>query len=84
MRRLTGVVDSKGNFRIGKPSVYEKHSGHRDEAIAMQAHLHAAELQQPFKPDGTPNEAYTTLYHEQAIKQGIIAEDAVPDFQKFE
>lgn len=84
MRRLTGVVGKDGKFVIGKTRVTQKHDGYREESREMQRLLHSAELIQPFLADGTRNTAYSTIYHEQAISQGIIDKDAAPDFHKFE
>jgi hypothetical protein len=84
MTRLIGAVDKNGNFVIGKVSRNRYHSGFLEESREIQRAIHAAELIQPFKPDGTRNTAYSTLYHNQAIRQGIIDEDPEPDFQKFE
>ena len=84
MTRLIGAVDKNGNFIIGKVSKSHRHSGYSEERQAIERVTHAAELVQPFNPDGTRNTAYSTIYHEQAIHQGIIDEDPEPDFQKFE
>ena len=84
MKRLTGVVDKNGNFVVGKPPKTIRHPGYKDENREMQRLTHSAELVQAFHPDGTRNMAYSTLYHDQAIKQGIIDEDPEPDFQRFE
>jgi hypothetical protein len=84
MKRLTGAVDKNGNFVVGKTPKTPRHSGYKEENNDMQRLTHAAELVQPFHPDGTRNTAYSTIYHEQAIKQGIVEEDPLPDFQRFE
>ena len=84
MKRLTGVVDKDGNFVIGKLPKSRRHPGYKQENHDIQRLTHAAELVQPFKPDGTRNTAYSTIYHERAIEQGIIDEDPEPDFQRFE
>ena len=84
MIRLTGVVDKNGNFVIGEIPKRVRHPGYKEENHDMQRLTHAAELVQPFNPDGTRNTAYSTIYHDAAIKQGIIDEDSLPDFQRFE
>lgn len=84
MKRLTGVVDKDGNFIVGKITKNVRHPGYGNENREMQRLTHSAELVQAFNPDGTRNTAYSTLYHEAAIKQGIIEEDPEPNFQKFE
>jgi hypothetical protein len=84
MRRLTGAVDKNGNFVVGKIPKISRHPGYKEENHEMQRLTHAAELVQAFNPDGTRNTAYSTLYHDAAIKQGIIDEDPIPDFQRFE
>jgi hypothetical protein len=84
MKRLTGAVDKNGNFVVGKVPKSARHPGYKQEHTEMQRLTHAAELVQAFNPDGTRNTAYSTLYHEQAITQGIIDEDPLPDFQRFE
>lgn len=84
MKRLTGAVDKDGNFVIGKVTKNVRHPGYGNENREMQRLTHSAELVQAFNPDGTRNTAYSTLYHEQAIEQGIIDEDPVQDYQRFE
>ena len=84
MKRLTGAVDKDGNFVIGKIPKSVRHPGYKHENNDMQRITHAAELVQPFNPDGTRNPAYSTIYHQAAINQGVIDEDPSPDFQRFE
>lgn len=84
MKRLTGVVGKDGKFIIGKVPKQKLHEGYHEESRALQRATHAAELIQPFNPDGTRNPAYSAVYHDAAIRQGIIDEDPEPDFQKFE
>lgn len=84
MKRLTGVVGKDGKFLIGKVPKNHLHDGYREESRSLQRAVHSAELIQPFKPDGMRNPAYSAVYHDAAIRQGIIDEDPEPDFQKFE
>jgi hypothetical protein len=84
MKRLTGAVDKNGNFVVGKIPKSAQHPGYKEENHDMQRLTHAAELVQAFHPDGTRNTAYSTIYHDAAIRQGIIEEDQTPDFQRFE
>jgi hypothetical protein len=84
MQRLTGAVDKEGNFVIGKIPKTHRHGGFGEENRSMQTITHSADLVQMFNPDGTPNKAYSTIYHEAAIRQGIIDVDPEPDFQRFE
>lgn len=83
MKRLTGVIGKSGKFALGYVPQKMTRKGASDESAAQQRVMHSAELQQAFLPDGTVNDAYTTLYHEAAINQGIIEEDAEPDFSAF-
>lgn len=84
MRRLTGVVGKDGKFVVGKVPKNHLHEGYKEESRSLQRAIHSAELIQPFNPDGTKNIAYGSVYHDAAIRQGIIDEDPEPDFQKFE
>lgn len=84
MKRLTGAVDKNGKFVIGKTFKSKRHPGYKLENHDMQRLTHAAELVQPFNPDGTRNSAYSTLYHEAAIEQGILDIDPTSDFHRFE
>lgn len=84
MKRLTGVVDKDDKFVIGKVPKNHLHDGYREEKRALDRTTHSAELIQPFNPDGTRNPAYSAVYHDAAIRQGIIDEDPEPNFQKFE
>lgn len=83
MKRLTGVV-ANGKFIVGKTRMSLGHDGVSEERRSRQRVIHSAELVQPFKPDGTINPDYGTLYHDAAIRQGIIDEDPEPNYQKFE
>lgn len=84
MKRLVGAIDKSGNFIPGKVTKYTRHEGYKDENREMQRITHAAELVQPFLPNGEVNENYGILYHDMAIQQGVIDEDPDIDYQKFE
>lgn len=83
MKRLTGAIGKSGKFTLGYVPKKITRKGASEESAAQQRVMHSADLQQAFHPDGTVNEAYTTLYHEAAISQGIIDKDAEPDFSAF-
>ncbi len=84
MKRLTGGIDKNGKFVLGLSPHETRHCGFKEENREMQRITHVAELVQMFTPDGKPNPFYTTIYHDAAIRQGLIDEDPQPNFQKFE